>query len=161
MRGPAWFLILLLGGGLTQSTTLDCPQPVANDTCPVCGMFVAKYRDWVASVTYRDGHAHFFDGAKDLFKYLLDLPRWAPGHRTEEIANIRVTDYYGLSCMDARESRYLIGSDVLGPMGHELIPLADEASARDFLKDHGGQRVLGFDEVTQGILEGLDRGRFE
>jgi nitrous oxide reductase accessory protein NosL len=124
-------------------------------------MFVAKYRDWIASVAYRDGHAHYFDGAKDLFKYLLDLPRWAPGHRAEEIAAIGVTDYYGLTCLDAREARYVIGSDVLGPMGHELIPLPDEVAARDFMKDHRGQRVLGFGEVTQGLLEGLDRGRFE
>lgn len=160
MRGSA-FLAAILWGGVAFAGPLNCPRPGADDTCPVCGMFVAKYRDWVATAVYRDGHAHYFDGAKDLFKYLLDLPRWAPGHRAEEIAAVGVTDYYGLTCIDAREARYVIGSDVLGPMGHELIPLADETAARDFIKDHGGRRLLGFGEVTQGLLEGLDRGRFE
>ncbi len=161
MLRQALFLVLLLAGGLAPAAPLQCPKPGAQDTCPVCGMFVAKYRDWVASVAYRDGHAHFFDGAKDLFKYLLDLPRWAPGHRSDEIGSIGVTDYYGLSCIDAREARFVIGSDVLGPMGHELIPLTDEAAAGDFIKDHGGRRVLGFEEVTPALLEGLDAGRFE
>lgn len=161
MRRPALLLLFLLWGGLTLAAPLNCPKPGANDTCPVCGMFVAKYRDWIASVVYRDGHTHFFDGAKDLFKYLLDLPRWAPGHRTEDIASISVTDYYGVTCIDARTARYVIGSDVLGPMGHELIPLADEAAARDFVKDHGGRKVLGFDEITPGLLERLDGGQIE
>jgi nitrous oxide reductase accessory protein NosL len=55
----------------------------------------------------------------------------------------------------------VIGSDTLGPMGHELVPLASEAEAREFLKDHHGRRVLRFDEVTPALLEQLDRGVFE
>lgn len=160
MRRPTLLLILLLGNGLIFAAPLHCPNPAANDTCPVCGMFVSKYRDWIATAVYRDGHAHHFDGAKDLFKYLFDLPRWAPGHRVEDIVTLGVTDYYSLTCIDAREARYVIGSDVLGPMGHELIPLVDEAAAKDFIKDHGGRAVLGFGEVTPALLGRLDAGQF-
>ena len=48
------------------------PKPSAKDKCPVCGMFVAKYPDWLAAVRFRDGSHVFFDGAKDMFKYLHD-----------------------------------------------------------------------------------------
>ncbi len=51
------------------------PKPGAKDLCPVCGMLVSKYPNWIAIVTYKDGHAHFFDGAKDMFKYLADVPK--------------------------------------------------------------------------------------
>ena len=51
------------------------PAPGLKDTCPVCGMFVSRYPDWVATVLYQDDHAHHFDGPKDLFKYLQDLDK--------------------------------------------------------------------------------------
>jgi nitrous oxide reductase accessory protein NosL len=55
----------------------------------------------------------------------------------------------------------VVGSDVYGPMGHELVPLADEAEAREFLADHKGRRTLRADGVSLALLEGLDAGRFE
>lgn len=154
---------LLLLGVLPHAWpgSVDLPPPRADDTCPVCGMFVAKYPAWVASVRYRDGHLHHFDGAKDLFKYLLDLARWAPGHRSEEIDTVGVTEYYTLGRIDAGAAWYVIGSDVLGPMGHELIPLETREDAEEFLRDHRGVRILRRDEVTAELLERLDRGVFE
>jgi nitrous oxide reductase accessory protein NosL len=124
-------------------------------------MFVARYPDWIATVRYRDGHAHHFDGAKDMFKYLLDLPRWAPDHQLDQVEAIGVTEYYSVQRIEARQAYYVIGSDVLGPMGHELIPLETQADAEEFLKDHGATRILRFDDVTLPLLLGLDEGRFQ
>ncbi len=134
------------------------PQPGARDLCPVCGMLVAKYPAWIASITYRDGHSHFFDGAKDLFKYLFRLERYAPGRRREDIAAVRVTEYYGLSRIDARTAHFVIGSDVLGPMGHEFVPLASAADAAEFMHDHKGKRVLRLPDITAEWVEKVDRG---
>ena len=136
------------------------PKPGAKDLCPVCGMLVSKYPNWVAVVRYRDGHAHFFDGAKDMFKYLHDYAKYAPGHRKEEIAGIHVTEFYGLSKMDAHKAFYVIGSDVLGPMGHEFVPLETRADAEEFLKDHKGSRILNFEQVTPEIVDKVDNGKF-
>jgi len=135
---------------------LSVPNPSPGDTCPVCGMFVAKYPEWIATVVYKDGHAHHFDGAKDLFKYLHDVPRYAKGHRREDIATIAVTEYYGLTRIDAHHAWFVIGSDVLGPMGHELVPLANAAEAEEFLRDHKGREVLRFRQVTPELLRRLD-----
>ena len=139
----------------------NMPKPGEQDTCPVCGMFVAKYPEWVATVLYKNAHAHHFDGAKDMFKYLLDMPKWAPGHKAEDIQSIGVTEYYGLTLMDARDAIYVIGSDVLGPMGHELIPLETREDAAVFLKDHKGLRIMRFPDVTVELLERMDKGEFE
>ena len=54
---------------------ISSPDPGRNDTCPVCGMFVAKYPAWIATILFEGGRAYHFDGTKDLFKYLLDMPR--------------------------------------------------------------------------------------
>lgn len=140
---------------------LTIPKPAPADTCPVCGMLVAKYPEWAATVVYEDGHAHHFDGAKDLFKYLLAFPKFAPGHHKEDIQAIAVREYYDLKPIDAREAFYVTGSDVLGPMGHELIPLASRADAEEFMHDHQGRRVLTYDQVTEKTLRDLDAGTGE
>lgn len=138
----------------------NVPKPGAKDLCPVCGMLVSKYPNWVAVITWKDGHAHFFDGAKDMFKFLHDLPKFAPSHRKEDIAAIYVTDFYNLERIDARKALFVVGSDVLGPMGHELVPLANKADADDFLKDHKGKRILLFDQVARKVPAEIDLGKF-
>ncbi len=160
--GRLWLLLGLLYLVCTSSVwaeELHLPAPDAKATCPVCGMFVSLYPDWVATVRYQDGHAHHFDGSKDLFKYLLNLPKYASDRRAADIVAIGVTEYYGLTRINARTAWYVIGSDVLGPMGHELVPLATQAEAEEFLRDHKGKRILRFDEVTPVLLEHLDQGK--
>jgi copper chaperone NosL len=134
----------------------NIPKPAAKDLCPVCGMIVSKYPNWVAVVQWKDGHAHFFDGAKDLFKFLQDLPKFAPGHNRADIKGIYVTDFYDLQRIDARKAIFVTGSDVLGPMGHELVPLANQNDAQDFLKEHKGKQAIPFDAVTANIVKSLD-----
>ena len=48
---------------LAQAPAAELPKPGAKDLCPVCGMLTAKYPNWVATIVYKDGHAHHFDGA--------------------------------------------------------------------------------------------------
>ena len=139
---------------------VDTPSPGPADTCPVCGMFVAPYPYWVATVVWRDGSAVHFDGAKDLFKYLLDLKKYAPRRSRADIQALGVTDYYGATRIAAQGAHYVIGSDVLGPMGHELVPHDSSEEAREFMADHRGRRVLRFDDVTPALLAALDEGRF-
>ena len=114
-------------------------------------MLVSKYPNWVAVVQWKDGHVHFFDGAKDMFKFLQDLPKYAPGHRPGDIEAILVTDFYNLRRIDARKALFVLGSDVLGPMGHELVPQADRLDAEEFLKGHKGKRIVDFGQVTPDV----------
>ncbi len=137
------------------------PKPGAMDLCPVCGMLVSKYPNWFAVVVYKDGHAHFFDGAKDFFKFIATPQKYDAKHQRDHIEAMWVTEFYGLARIDARKAFYVIGSDVLGPMGHELVPLENEADARDFLKEHQGRRFLSFDQVTPEIILSLDKGKIE
>lgn len=155
--GLAWLCL----GVATVATGAGFPNPAPKDLCPVCGMVVSKYPNWIAGVKYQDGHAHYFDGAKDLFKYVFNMPRYAPGHRAQDIAEIVVTEYYELKRIDARKAFYVIGSDVYGPMGHELIPLATRADAEEFMHDHKGKRILTYGQVGKALPENLDNGRFE
>jgi copper chaperone NosL len=147
--------------GCLASLSLDAaetavPKPSAKDKCPVCGMFVAKYPDWLAAVRFRDGSHVYFDGAKDMFKYLHDPKKYDPARKPEDIQAIAVMDYYGLTWIDARKALYVLGSDVYGPMGRELIPLEREADAREFMKDHKGLKIIRYPEATPEVIKTLD-----
>ena len=67
-----------------------------------------------------------------------------------------VTSYYDREPIRARDAYFVIGSDVLGPMGAELIPHAGREAAEEFQRDHGGSAILGFDGVTEEVLAGLN-----
>lgn len=153
-------LLLIWTAFAAAQEGIAIPKPGTKDLCPVCGMLVSKYPNWTATALYRDGHAHYFDGAKDMFKYLQELPKYAPGHRKESLAGLYVTEFYGLGRIDAQRAFYVVGSDVLGPMGHELVPLETRSDAEEFLKDHKGKRILTFEQVTADIVKSVDIGEF-
>jgi nitrous oxide reductase accessory protein NosL len=119
-------------------------------------MFVAKYPDWVASVTFRDSTSVYFDGPKDLFKYYLDPGKYGTVRKQSDIAGIHVKDYYSLAVIDGRRAFYVIGSNVLGPMGKELVPFAGRDDADGFLRDHRGLKLLRFEEITPAVIRGLE-----
>jgi nitrous oxide reductase accessory protein NosL len=131
-------------------------KPPAKAKCPVCGMFVAKYPDWVATITFRDSTMVYFDGPKDLFTFYLDPGRYAPARKQADIADIHVKDYYSLAVIDGRQAYYVIGSNVLGPMGKELVPFAGKDDAAGFMRDHRGGKILRFNDISRSILKGLE-----
>jgi len=145
--------VLLAGAGAAQT---DMPKPIAKDKCPVCGMFIAKYPDWISTILFKDGSHAFFDGPKDMFKYLLDLKRYNPSKAAGDIKAIRVLDYYAVAPIDAKKAWYVLGSDVFGPMGRELIPLGRESDAKVFMKDHKGTKMVRFSEVTVDVVKTRD-----
>jgi copper chaperone NosL len=146
--------LLLLAAVVTAQEPSRRPSP--KDKCPVCGMFVSKYPDWTAAVAFQDGSLAWFDGAKDLFKFLADPGRFMPGRRATDVRVVTVNDYYGVKPIDAKEAYFVIGSDVFGPMGKELVPFGKKTEAEEFLRDHRGQRILRFGEVNRAVLDGLE-----
>lgn len=131
-------------------------KPSAEDKCPVCGMFVYKYPDWVAEVVFEDSTTDFFDGAKDMFKYYFDLMKYEPGKSKADIAAVYVTEYYDMALIEAETAFFVVGSDVYGPMGRELIPFATREDAEVFKKDHNGRLILTFDQVDPHVIRKLD-----
>lgn len=151
-----FILVILISENKSFAEKLVVPKPAPRDTCPVCGMIVSKYPAWTATVVFKDGHKHFFDGAKDMFKFIFSLNKYSPKHQLSDIQTIAVTEYYNLATINAKTAWFVIGSDVYGPMGNELIPLDTEEDARDFMKDHKGKKILKFEEVTTEIINKLD-----
>jgi nitrous oxide reductase accessory protein NosL len=118
-------------------------------------MLVAPHGDWLAQIVFDRGQALFFDGAKDLLRYHLDPDRFEDAPAVKKRGILFVTSYYDRKLIRARDAFFVIGSDVLGPMGPELIPLASREAAEEFQRDHGGSAILAFDDVTAELMSAM------
>jgi len=149
-------VIFLLTASALWGAESKPAKPTPKDKCPVCGMFVAKYPDFIAQIVFRDGSVAFFDGVKDMFKYYLNMSKYNSKQKETDIEFVYVNDYYSLTLVDGLKAYYVQGSDVFGPMGRELIPFEKEREAKEFLRDHKGKMLLRFQEISGPIIKGLD-----
>ena len=118
-----------------------------TDKCPVCGMFLYKYPRWVARIEYGNKKLSF-DGVKDMMKYYFK-------HKNN-ITLMLVQDYYSQESIDAKKAYYVIGSDLYGPMGNELIAFKDKKEAQRFALDHRAKNIVSFDAITLDMVYALD-----
>lgn len=134
----------------------DMPRPLPPAArCPVCGMYPARAPLWAAQVLYRDGHAHFLDSPVDLFQFLSDVPRHAPGYTAADLLSRWVTDAVSGQWMAMETAWFVHGSDALGPMRRGDLPaFASPAEAARFATRHGGQ-ALPFAAVSPQIIQPL------
>jgi len=77
------------------------------------------------------------------------LAEWLSGGKR---GTVRVQDYYDRVSRPASDLRFVTGSDVVGPMGAELVPV-DEARVAKFEKDHGGTRALALADIDEKALQ--------
>jgi copper chaperone NosL len=122
--------------------------------CPVCGMFVSKYPKWAAEAVV-GANSYYFDGVKDMMKWYRHPDEYGIDPRA--ISALFVTDYYSLEKIPAGTAHYVVGSNVYGPMGNELIPFKTLQSAQTFAKEHDGKTVVSFDAITEEMVAELDR----
>ncbi len=148
-------VVLLLILTCPGTVSADPVKPGPRDRCPVCGMFVASYTNWIAQIEFTDGSREFFDGPKDMFRYYLKLQKDSSPHSKKKITGIYVTEYYSTKMMNANKLFFVTGSDILGPMGKELIPVHDKEAAEAFKREHKGNALFTFEQVTHGILADL------
>ncbi|MFH2132634.1 MAG: nitrous oxide reductase accessory protein NosL [bacterium] len=153
--------LMALKLGRKKNQVADGPYiPItARERCPVCGMFVTPYPKWITQIQFKDGHHHSFDGMKCFCRFFFDAGKYDDRHKKSDFTKLLVRDYYTLKFIDHDKAYYVLGSDVLGPMGHELIPFESEERARIFLIDHRGQKIIRFSEVTSELLDKLDHAK--
>jgi copper chaperone NosL len=156
MRKGLSFLILLCLAAMSFAAEPKDSTPPQKEKCPVCGMFVSLFPDWNARIEFKDSTYAIFDGAKDMFKYHLNIEKYNPQKHKSDVTLISVKDYYSKTSIDALQAFYVIWSDVYGPMGHEPIPFQKEADAKKFLKEHKGKKILRFDDINSNLIRSLD-----
>ena len=149
----------------------EVPEPVdlAGRECDVCGMVIGEHHGPNAQLFFsggtppadRDGPV-WFDSTNEAVVYLEEEER-----RGHEMLAMYVVDYsivdYELEAngdtvlisthtdadvfVDARETTFVVGSNVHGAMGPDSIPFSDPDDATAFADEYGGD-LLPFDELV-------------
>jgi nitrous oxide reductase accessory protein NosL len=78
-------------------------------------------------------------------KYYFNNPK-------EKFTTILVSDFYTLKPLEAQKAYFVIGSNVYGPMGEELIPFKTKEDAEVFMQEHYGKKIIRFDEIKEDYL---------
>jgi copper chaperone NosL len=116
--------------------------------CAKCGMRVDDHPRWVAgAVTAGEGEERFCC-PRCLFAWR-GSPRGAGSH------DAWVTEYYSQKRTPVADVLFVMGTDVVGPMGKSLVPVSGREAAERFRQDHAGSRLLRAEEVTPELLREL------
>ena len=148
--------LALLGGLMYSGTTVHAHfvKPAEDDVSPVCGMPLDKHPNWAAVIMFKDGKHVKLHGPKNMFTFYFNMGKYDSQHEKEDVTTMHVIDYYSLKNIKAKEAYYVLGCNVTGPMGDDLIPLKDRTSAETFKKEHGG-KIFTFDEITPEVINNL------
>lgn len=103
--------------------------------CAECGMYVDLAPRWQAGLTTAAGRVMLFDTPICMLRFLRTPEGGAGAH------GAWVTDYYTQRRIPALDARFVSGTDVVGPMGRELVPVADDEAAARMIRDHHGRAV--------------------
>lgn len=115
---------------------VSCSDEAERARCSECGMFIEAESEW----TVLSGETEY------------DAPKCA--FRAEgSAATLRFNEYYGSGVREGTALRFVVESDVQGPMGVDLVPVAPER-VEHFIADHGG-RSVEFGAVDAALLESL------
>lgn len=129
------------------------PQAIAkSERCPVCGMYPANFPQWHAQIVFRDGTHSSFDSAAEMFRFLHNMAKYDKKHATPDIGRIYVPAYEKGGWLDARQSFFVAGSKVNGPMGSDLPAFASKKEAARFSQKSGG-KIYSFEQVTPAVMD--------
>jgi hypothetical protein len=65
---------------------------------------------------------------------------------------ISLQEFYDRAWRNGEELRFALGSDVMGPMGTEVVPV-DPSRVEKFVADHHATRTATLQELTPALLE--------
>ncbi len=130
-----------------------CSEPVkieSNRQCPLCGMYPARYPQFNCQIVFKDGSYEPFDSAVGLLIYLL-FPENTK-IKPQPIANIYFKDYIKESWIDADKTFFVTGSEIMGPMGIEFLPVDSEQAAKELNKQEQGKDIIHFNKINQQYM---------
>ena len=141
-------LIALLG-----MTSWASSQPIkieSHKACPLCGMYPARYPQFNCQIVFKDGSYEAFDSAVGLLVYLLFPDNTEI--KLKPVARIYFKDYLKEGWLEAGKTFFVTGSEIMGPMGVEFLPVDSEQAAKELKKQEQGQDITHFKEINRQYM---------
>jgi len=137
---------------LNRSNSGKIKEPLATDSCHVCGMPPAKFPSHRTQILTKDQQTIHFCSTQCLVSYQ-DDPKKIDADKPVMPMTTWVTVYPDGGYDYAGGLYYLVGSSQTGSMGPEAIPLRSRADAEKMAAEKGG-KVVTFDQLTSALIRG-------
>jgi copper chaperone NosL len=98
---------------------------------------------WRADLVRAEGTLVHFDTPR------CALLAWKTGHTPA--VRLSLQEFYERGWWNGEDLRFAIGSDVIGPMGVDVVPV-DPSRAEKFAADHHATRIVTLGEITAALL---------
>lgn len=142
--------MFVVGTGIIALLSAAGCRAKPDPRCKHCGMKIDPASQWRTELVADDGKVTSFDAPR------CALQSWRSGATPAK--SVRVQEYYDRQTRDGADLRFIVGGDVIGPMGPDLVPV-DPARASKFIQDHAADHALKLDEVTTQVLAGVTGSR--
>jgi len=143
-------VICALFMGCSGSSGTDPRNVEAHKECPLCGMIPAKYPLFNCQIIFDDGTYEAFDSAAGLLVYLYFPDK--TGFEVKKVRKIYFKDYLEQKWLDADKTWFVLGSEILGPMGIEFLPVSSEKLAMELKTKEQGAAIIPFNKVDRNFL---------
>ena len=91
----------------------------SHKECPLCGMYPSRYPQFNCQLIFKDGTYEAFDSAAGLLVYMFFSDKI--GINPKPVERIYFKHYLNGSWLEGYKSFFVIGSEIMGPMGIEFL----------------------------------------
>ncbi len=153
-----FFLAALLGianltfpnGAFSNGNSFGPKQIESHRECPLCGMYPARYPQFSCQIVFKDGTYEPFDSAAGLLVYLFFSDKI--GIIPKPVDKIYFKHYIKEEWLEADKTFFVIGSEILGPMGIEFLPVDSEKGAKEVKKQEKGEDIIHFKKINRQYM---------
>ncbi len=147
--------LILSACGKESTEVAHKPHPFhEHDRCHICGMAILRYEGPKSEIFIKNVEEPVkFCSVRDGFTFALqpENQRRLEAFFVHDMGSAQWEKPQDSALVNARDAYFVYGSKILGVMGDEPIPFADEKAAEAFARENGG-RVLRFKDITLNLL---------
>ena len=133
--------------GLTPLNKKGQMQIGKRDRCPVCGMRVAEYQKFSTAIQLLDNTTYYFCSSGCMLRAWLHPDIFLASSKGKLKSTV-VREYFTGVQIDGNDVSWVVGSDVIGPMGPAFVPVKGNKALDIFKKRHGGKIVFMLKELS-------------
>jgi copper chaperone NosL len=143
-------ILLILATGCSGAGPRKAFKIGVHKECPLCGMIPARYPEFHCQVVLKNGEYVAFDSAAGLMTYLLfpDKTGIEPG----EVSEIYFKDYITETWISADQTFFVVGSEIMGPMGIEFLAVDNEENAQALKKQEKGELIIRYQQIDRQFM---------
>ncbi len=152
----AIFILLILATGCSGAGSRKGFNIEVHKECPLCGMIPARYPQFHCQLVLKSGDYVAFDSAAGLLTYLLfpDKTGMEPG----EVSQVYFKDYVTETWIPSDQTYFVVGSEIMGPMGIEFLAVDTEENALVVKRQEKGELIIQYQQIDrQFMLQAAER----